>query len=422
MLKKLALIIIFTALLGCQSSKPIAASNESIFPLKLIDQISLFSEVVATPIVINGTIYIAAENGNLYAFDSQTREYLWRYHAEGGIGSTPTVAHGRLYFLSRDGVFHSIDQQTGQLHWKANTGGEQKFSSVGGYGQERALGEISDPWDFYLSAPLVVDNTVYVGSSDHHLYAWEVQSGKLLFRFNASASIHSSPVYASGALYFGTWGSTFFSIDATKGTKNWQFTTGKDESNHVLHGITASALIDQEKVFFGARDGFFYALNRTTGDLNFKYDASNTWVLTKPVVDETAIYFATSDTGLVIALDKITGKALWKADTKVWTYTDLLVINNQYLVVGTMAGELYAIDKTQGKIIWKYQTAEAKSNKLHILDAEGKFNNDKLFGPMKQLQASVEEVKDLGAFIAAPIWVDQTLIAVTARGEVLFFK
>ncbi|ACE82763.1 outer membrane protein assembly factor BamB family protein [Cellvibrio japonicus] len=382
----------------------------------------LYAPVSATPVVVGEQLWVAAENGNLYAFDVKARRLQWLYHTEAAIVSTPVVADGRVHFLSRDGFVYALEQHSGKLLWRFATGGEQRFAAIGGYGYPASAGPVPDPWDFYGSSPLVIDGTLYVGSSDHHVYALDAATGDQRWRFNTGAPVHSSPVYAGGNILIGNWETKLYALDAQTGSERWQFQGGTDPQYSAMQGFTASPRVDSQRVYIGARDGFFYALRLTDGSLAWKYDAASSWVLSSAAIDDKQVYLGTSDTGLFLALDKKTGQEKYRKNTRLWTYASPVIAENRYVFAATMAGEIYAYDKNTGQEQWYYQTVEGRRDINDIVDNHtGKLRSEKLFAPDVQMQAAVEQVKALGAFVASPIWVNQQLIAVSANGNIVLF-
>lgn len=425
-MKKISMLVC-TLLLGCGISSANQADvdkrhSDKPRQLKVDWQYSLYSPVSASPVVAGEQLFVAAENGNLYSFNLAERKFNWLYHTEAGIASTPAVVDGRIYFLSRDGFFYALEQATGKRLWRFATGGEARFAVIGGYYSPPEMGPVPEPWDFYLSSPLVHKGKVYFGSSDHHLYALDALSGELVWSFDAGDSIHSSPVYANNKIFFGTWGTRLYAVNADTGLEAWHFQGGTDAYG-IMQGISAAPAVDANAVYVGARDGFVYAFRQTDGASLWRYDAGGSWVLSTAAVDEKNIYVGTSDTGFFLALDKKTGVEKYRADTRLWTYTSPLLVQNRYAFVGTMAGELYGFDKNTGKQLWYYQTPEGRADINDIVDGKtGKLRGEKIFAADKQTQAGVEEVKALGAFVASPIWVNNQLIAVSATGELLIFK
>lgn len=415
-------------LLGCGVSVPNEASDshgasDQFKPLHLDWRYSLHSQVASTPVVSGNQLLVAAENGNLYAFDKSLRQLSWLHHVEGGIASTPVVADGKIYFLSRDGFFYALEQTSGKRLWRFATGGEGRFAAVGGYGLPADIGPVPDPWDFYLSSPLVHNGKVYFGSTDKHLYALDAINGALLWSFQADEAIHSSPVINNGKVFFGSWGTKLYALNADTGAELWHFQGGVDPQYFAMQGMTAAPLVDDNNVYIGARDGFVYALRQADGALAWRYDAAYSWVLASAAQDEQQLYIATSDTTLLLALDKQTGAEKYRADTRVWTYATPLLVQDRTLFVATMTGELYGFDKHTGKKLWYYQTPEGRADINDIVDDQsGKLRGEKLFAAEMQVQAGVELVKALGAFVASPIWADNELIVVTATGELLVFN
>ncbi|HWV14191.1 MAG TPA: PQQ-binding-like beta-propeller repeat protein [Cellvibrio sp.] len=393
--------------------------------LRPVWEYPLHTSVSASPIVAGNQLFVAAENGNLYSFDFAGKTLQWIFHAEAGIASTPAVANGMIYFLSRDGYFYALEQVSGKLAWRFATGGERRFGIVGGYNLPASMGVVPDPWDFYLSSPLVQGGKVYFGSSDHNVYALDAATGALVWTFTADDSIHSSPAYANGKIFIGTWNTKLHALDAQTGRELWYYPGGKDYTYGVGLGMVASPSVDERNVYIGSRDGFFYAFDQNQktekAETLWKYDAGGTWVVSTAAVDEKNVYFGTSDTGLFVALDKKTGTERYRSNTRIWTYTSPIIVQNNYAVVGTMAGELYAFDKSTGKKLWYYQTCEGRADINDLLDDRtGRLITDHLYDV--QLQGGVEKVKTLGSFVASPIWIDNQLIAVTANGDLMVFE
>ena len=388
--------------------------------LKLSWSRALHAGVSASPVVAGGRLFVATESGNLHGIDMTTHKTAWLYHTEGAIASTPAVADGRIHFLSRDGFFYTLSLD-GQLLWRFQTHGERRFAAVGGYGLDASAGPVPDPWDLYQSSPLVRDGVVYFGSSDGHVRALDAATGKLLWAYNAGDPVHSSPAWANGKVLVGTWGTKLLALDAKTGALNWAFQGGAERKMSIMLGISAAPSVDGDTVYAGARDGFVYALDVGTGALKWKYDAAGSWVLATAAIGDRNIWFGTSDTRLLVALDKATGKERLRADTGVWTYASPVLVGGS-VITGTMNGALYAFDAASGERTWTWRTPESVADADDILDDAGKLRDARLFGPGRQLQAGVEEVKALGAFVASPIWADGRLIAVTATGEVLVFE
>ncbi|MFS2004230.1 PQQ-binding-like beta-propeller repeat protein [Duganella sp. CT11-25] len=390
--------------------------------LALAGRYALHAEISASPVAAGGRVYVGAEDGNLHAVDQASRRLLWIYHCQGGIGSTPALADGVLYFLSRDGLLHAVAAADGKPLWQFRTGGEGRFAGLGLYGAPLAAGPAPDPWDLYLSSPLVEGGKVYAGSSDGNVYALDALSGKPLWAFKTGGVVHSSPALAGKNIVIGSWDGAVYALDGATGAERWRFRTRTEGQADYMQGIQASPSVDGDTVYIGARDAYLYAIDAASGAQKWRYDAKGSWVVGSAALDQRNLYVGTSDTGLLLALDKASGQERYRFDTRVWTYAAPLLIDDA-LVVASMKGEAYVLDAATGKQRWRYQTDAARQDGYRVLDKDGKFDSARLFTEAPHtVYSAVEHVKRLGAFSASPLWHRGQLILATATGELLFFE
>jgi outer membrane protein assembly factor BamB len=404
-------------------SGKVDSKNPAIQKLKLAWQYDFYSQVVATPVVVGEQLLVAADNGNLYALDMKTQKPQWVFHTQGAISSTPAIANGVVYFLSRDGHFYAISLADGSLLWRFATLGERYFSAHGMYGSPLNATPVIDPWDFYLSSPLVENGKVYFGSSDEHVYALDAKTGALQWRFKTGGVVHSSPAFADNIIVIGSWDSATYALDASTGKEIWRFQGKSEQQYTILMGVQASPTVEKDSVYIGSRDGYFYSLDLHSGKLRWSYSADNSWVLSTAAIDEDNVYIGTSDTGLLLALNKNTGKESYRITTRNWTYSSPLLIGDKYLAFGTMTGEFFIIDKRSTKQQWHYQTPAHKTDEFSILDpVTRQLNSQKIFAKQEALHAALEQVKRLGAFISSPVWANEQLILVDANGQLRVFR
>src|SRR5262245_66058983 len=102
------------------------------------------------------------------------------------------------------GTVTSFGQAPGTLLWKFPTG------------------------DAIISSPAIGrDGTIYVGSADRNLYAFN-PNGTLKWRFETAGAVHSSPAIGSdGTIYVGSRDERLYAINPD-GTKRWEFRTRQD--------------------------------------------------------------------------------------------------------------------------------------------------------------------------------------------------
>src|SRR5437762_9357927 len=60
-------------------------------------------DVVSSPAIANGVVYVGSGDGGLYALDLATGARHWRFDAGSPVSSSPAVGGGLVYAGARDG-------------------------------------------------------------------------------------------------------------------------------------------------------------------------------------------------------------------------------------------------------------------------------------------------------------------------------
>lgn len=114
------------------------------------------------------------------------------------------------------------------------------------------------------TTPCIWNGNVYVaGMGSQEVYCWDADTGSQCSNFPVGLTgvVRASPIIEDGAIYIGTQGGYFYSIDAVSGSYNWIFTTSANED------IVSTASTWGDKVYFGGMDatGRLYGLYKSTG-------------------------------------------------------------------------------------------------------------------------------------------------------------
>jgi alcohol dehydrogenase (cytochrome c) len=274
------------------------------------DSLALSRGFEATPLVVDGVIYLTGPNGNAWAIDARTGRQFWRYRRPNLPDLTAGAGYpvnrgfaalgGQLFMVTLDAHVVSLDMKTGAVVWD---------SILADYKNGYAA----------TPAPLVVKDKVIVGSSGGEgptrgfIQAFDARTGKPLWRFytipnpgEKGSETWPSPdamIRGGGAawvtgsydpelnlVYYGTgnpnpdyygterkgdnlYTCSIVALDADTGQLKWhyQFTphdTHDWDSNHIP--VLADVPINGQSrrvVMVANRNGFFYALDRATGKL-----------------------------------------------------------------------------------------------------------------------------------------------------------
>jgi outer membrane protein assembly factor BamB len=150
------------------------------------------NEVIATPVVVDGVVYLAngqdPEHGegvaHAYAIDATKRGditqsgRIWHFDKIRRSISTAAVHDGIVYMADFSGFLHALDAKTGTPFWT-----HDMFAAMWG-------------------SPIYIDGKIYLGDEDGDVVV--MQAGKdlkVLSEMNMGSSVYSTAVPANGVLF-----------------------------------------------------------------------------------------------------------------------------------------------------------------------------------------------------------------------------
>lgn len=277
----------------------------------------------SAPCVVDGRVYINANDQKLYAIDANTGTLLWTFTESAKINSSsvnysgPTVANGVVYFGSDDNYVYALDAITGALKWKT--------LNVGSFGTKE-----------FQSSACVANGVLYIGDNLRNLIAYNTIDGSEKWRYQgADGGVFSSPTVDNGTVYVGSYSRYLYAIDAGTGTLKWRYLSPAK--------IYSSPTVANGVVFFGSSGNTgsgVYALSASTGTL--KWNVSTSYeVSSSPVVFNNTLYVGTDVT--LKAFDAVTGTLKWQfmAPTvnAVFTYSSPYVVDaNSNVYYSSLSG------------------------------------------------------------------------------------
>ncbi len=361
--------------------------------------------IVSTPALAYDTVYFGSNDHFLYALDARSGALRWKFETGSRVASSPAVAAGRVYFGSYDGSFYALDAASGKLLWKFATGGERRFAARHLHGSLPAAEVMPDPFDVFLSSPALVADLVYFGSGDGNVYALEAASGKVRWRFRTGNVVHASPALANGLVYVGSWDSYFYALDAASGRMRWRFKTGEDPGINNQVGIQSSAVVAGDSVYFGCRDSNLYALDAASGAKRWAFSTRGSWVIGSPAVRDGRVYFATSDSGLVQAVDVKSGALVFSLSFNHWPMFSSPALAGHYLYIGSHMGQLLAVDLERRAPAWSFLTDGAHANAAALTKPDGTPNYEAAFTDFfyDDMITGNARMMTVGAVLSSPV-------------------
>ena len=183
------------------------------------------SEIVMTPALADGKVLFGTWARKFYAYDLDGNE-LWCHRGKHSFGFTdPAVAFGKVFVGDRGGMVNALDLDDGSLIWKYKSGsvglsipGVGKGCIFVGFGKvvvilDEMTGE-PDPRERLFrtglnpfGTPTLVEDTLYFGNLDGHLYAFDFKTGRYKWSFEVSTGKNKQVydfVYHKGCLLVST--------------------------------------------------------------------------------------------------------------------------------------------------------------------------------------------------------------------------
>ena len=136
--------------------------------------------VYSSPAVANGAVYVGSDDGKLYAFDAagvtncsagppRTCSPLWTAATGGAVRSSPAVSDGTVYVGSDDGKLYAFDAAG-------------LFNCSAGAPRTCLARWVTTTGATVRSSPAVSNGVVYVGSDDAGLYALNATTGAVIWK------------------------------------------------------------------------------------------------------------------------------------------------------------------------------------------------------------------------------------------------
>jgi outer membrane protein assembly factor BamB len=255
----------------------------------------------------------------------------WTAQTGNAAHTSPAVAGGSVYVGSSNGKLYAFD-----ANCSSNC-------------SPRWTGTAGGPID---SSPAVSGSTVYVGSDDGKLYAFDTGcSGNCAPKWTATTGgpIDSSPAVSGGLVYVGSADKKLYafpvSCTATPCAPSWTAPAGGTVHSSPSVGFVKA--LGATVVAIGANSGQITVVNATTGvriwaqTLSAGLDATPTFA--SEVVKDKEMLYAVTDDGNLNALVASDGTLLWHATLGSAVHAPPTVAGSR-LFVGADDGLLYAFN------------------------------------------------------------------------------
>jgi outer membrane protein assembly factor BamB len=267
---------------------------------------SVYGAYASTPVIANGVVYSIDLDSNVQAIDLQTGQVLWRNELKvpdyGPNGLV--VANGEVFGATGTSAF-ALDQKTGKELWSVSLveNEHEGIDMAPGY---------HDGIVYISTVPGNVNN-FYEAGGNGVLWALEAKTGKKLWHFNTSPPYFWSAGGASVNSGGGVWYPPAFDTEG-----NMYFGTGNPEpdpgTEQLPWGTSRPGpnLYNDSVVKLNAKTGKLEWYYQVTPHDLYDWDQQAPPILTE--IGGRQVVVSGGKSGVIVALDRRTGKLLWRRD------------------------------------------------------------------------------------------------------------
>lgn len=205
-----------------------------------------------------------------------------------------------------------------------------------------------------VMAPILYKDMVIAGNEIDGINAYDRKSGRKIWSKRLSGGVTASGKVDSGILFFGAGDGFFYALHADNGRTKWVFPLKAE-------GLSAP-LVTEDAVYFLAGNNSAYALKKNTGEQIWYYgrqDSANISVrgASEPSIAGEQILVGFSD-GYLVALDRLKGSMLWERQLGLTArFRDVdakAVVDGDRLYVSSYDGQLYCLKVSDGQTLWTH--------------------------------------------------------------------
>lgn len=300
-------------------------------------------------------------------------------------GSDIKNSEDSIYYNAGNSTF-SLNKENGKINWEFKTG------------------------DQNCPSPTLYNDSIYIGSYDHHVYALDKVSGKVRWISNVGDIVPHTPLYQNGTLFVDSR-NTSVGLNATTGQIIWNHPIGSSIMGSVVHDnilyfgtfanyFAARDLKNQTNIWKSTMEDFpsipiyldgqiivsdhnktVFAIDAKTGKKRWEYKTNGS--ASRIAAFSDSIYFGTH-LGHFYKLNASTGELNWETSIINDWISIPPVINNNEIYIGNWNGDIFALDKNTGERKWTYKV------KGEIMGAMALDNNILYVGTSKRKLYALE--------------------------------
>ena len=336
----------------------------------------------------DGSLFGVQDN-RIFRLNASSGKEVWSYDIEQKLYDIPSIHHDRIFFQENieTGTYeyeitgaYVLDKNTGHVSMQSKSNAEPEVEPVFDSGVQYIVNDLTlyaidiktggIIWKFVLETSIEFEPVVYQNSiiidTGFHFYCLDKITGKQKWRYEAM-TLHGqlAPlIIEDTALFFKE--EIVFAFDIETGVLRWQYTA---EDSFISHPATF------ENIILINNNYEITSLDINTGEIIWQNEADYDRLANTPVVQngiifllaETYVYDEETDSSddewAVSAIELSTGKTLWQTHKpgEISHNNDSLLVSQEHIFIMTRdfeynIGYIFALSAKSGEILWEYDT------------------------------------------------------------------
>lgn len=335
------------------------------------------ARLAASPVILNGRVYVIDTTATVHAFDAATGATVWRTQlADDGrnaaslFGGGVSVEGDRVYATNGVGDAAALNVADGAVVWKVRPGGPLR------------------------GAPTLFNGNAYVLTQDNQLFALSQADGSVVWTEAGTIGVAgvfgvAAPAGAQGTVVVGFSSGDLNAYRYENGRVLWQdelARTGRSTAVATLTDINADPVIDQGRVYAIGAGGRMVALDLVTGQRLWEINVggiSTPWVAGEWV-------YVVADDGRLLCIARQTGRIRWATQLERWrggrqqrgsvSWTGPVLAGGRLILASSEGDILYAdpltgaVQATQDHRVGINLPPVVADGTLYLLDADGRLS------------------------------------------------
>jgi outer membrane protein assembly factor BamB len=223
-----------------------------------------------------------------------------------------------------------------------------------------------------LGSPLLVNDTIFIGGSDHNFRAIHLNTGEPIWKYDGlNGPVVSTPILYYDKVIFGAWDRNLYALNKHTGIPAWQWSNGSSVLNYSPAACIPVAA--DSVVYVVAPDRYISAIHISDGRTLWRNNDATVRESIGISTDGQWVYGKTmQDTIVAYRVSAEKQYAAWKMHCGFgYEHVPSMLIEKEgELFFGTKNGVVYSINPQKQLINWAHKIDNSMVNTVKVLDAQ----------------------------------------------------